>query len=93
MAPVETDLIITKRLVAAFSSSMIECPRLIVRVDIILVVSREGCPLLALQTMATFTFIVRGGHGVLLASNREYYFRSPEMQMRTIRSDALSGGY
>lgn len=36
MAPVETDLIITKCLVADFSSSMIECPRLFVSVDIIL---------------------------------------------------------
>lgn len=35
VAPVETDLIITKCLVADFSSSMIECPRLFVSVDII----------------------------------------------------------
>lgn len=93
VAPVETDLIITKRLVADFSSSMIECPRLFVLVDIILVMSRgEGCPLLALQTMATFTLIVRGGHGDLLGSSREYYFRSPEIQMKAIRTDVLSGG-
>lgn len=36
MAPVETDLIITKCLVADFSSSMIECPRLFVSVGILM---------------------------------------------------------
>lgn len=82
------DLIITKGLVADFSSSMIECPWLFVLVDISLVMSRgEGCPLLALQTMATLTLVVRGGHGDLLASNREYYFRSAELPIRT---DVLS---
>lgn len=35
VAPVETDLIITKCLVADFSSSMIECPRVFVSVDIV----------------------------------------------------------
>lgn len=45
VAPVETDLIITKCSVADFSSSMIECPRLFVFVDIILTdVKRKRLP-------------------------------------------------
>lgn len=65
VAPVETELIISKCLVADFSSSMIECPRLFVSVDIILTdVQRRRLPSAGPHIMATLikSSSVKGRH-------------------------------
>lgn len=96
MAPVETDLIITKCAVADFSSSMIECPRLFVFVDIILSdVKRKRLPSAGPSDNGYFRGAgwTQGPPGKLMANSNEVNScKSQMLQIKIVRTHLLFGG-